>query len=149
MNCYVSGMIGLALLGGSIATLTVSKEQHNLLRNTLSEELDKKYEKISTQRRNHYIIGLLIGLFISYIIIKNTNIKNYYTKITLFFTITLATAIIFYMIMPKSDFMLNHLKTPEQNKRWLDIYKTMKNRYLLGFILGILAAIPLGNTFCK
>jgi uncharacterized protein YacL len=142
-------MIGLALLGGSIATLTVSKEQHNLLRNTLSEELDKKYEKIAKQRRNHYILGLLIGLFISYIVIKNTNIKNYFTRITLFFTITLGTAIIFYMIMPKSDYMLNHLKTPEQNKRWLDIYKTMKNRYLLGFILGILAAIPLGNTFCK
>jgi hypothetical protein len=53
------------------------------------------------------------------------------------------------MIMQKSDFMLNHLKTPEQNKRWLDIYKTMKNRYLLGFILGSIAAIPLGNTFCK
>ena len=149
MNCYASGMIGLALLGGIMATLTVSKEQHNLLRNTLSEELDKKYEKIATQRRNHYIVGLIIGLLISYIVIKNTNIKNHYTRITLFFTITLATAIIFYMIMPKSDFMLNHLKTPEQNKRWLDIYKTMKNRYLLGFILGILAAIPLGNTFCK
>ncbi len=149
MNCYASGMIGLALLGGSIATLTVSKEQHNLLRNTLSEELDKKYEKIATQRRNHYILGLIIGLFISYIVIKNTNIKNHFTRITLFFTITLGTAIIFYMIMPKSDYMLNHLKTPEQNKRWLDIYKTMKNRYLLGFILGILAAIPLGNTFCK
>jgi uncharacterized protein YacL len=149
MNCYVSGMLGLAFLGGSIATLTVSKEEHNLLRSTLSEELDKKYQKISNQRRNHYIVGLIIGLLISFIVIKNTNIKNHFTRVTLFFTITLATAIIFYMIMPKSDYMLNHLKTPEQNKRWLDIYKTMKNKYILGFILGILAAIPLANTFCK
>ena len=149
MNCYASGMIGLALLGGSVATLTVSKEQHNLLRKTLSEELDKKYEKIAHQRRNHYLIGLFIGLLISYFVVKNANIKNNFTRVTLFFTITLGTAILFYMIMPKSDYMLNHLKTPEQNKRWLDIYRTMRNRYLLGFILGVLAAIPLANTFCK
>lgn len=38
--------------------------------------------------------------------------------------------------MPKSDYMLNYLKTPEENKKWLDVYKTMKFRYFYGFIIG-------------
>jgi hypothetical protein len=52
------------------------------------------------------------------------------------------------MSMPKSDYMLNHLKTPEENRKWLQVYNTMKNRYYLGFLLGILAAIPLANVLC-
>jgi uncharacterized protein YacL len=149
MNCYLSGIIGLALLGGSILTLTVNKEQHNILRNVFSGDLANIYDKIATERRNHYIIGLLIGLFISFIVIKNMDTLNYFTRVTLFFAITLGTALIFYTIMPKSDYMLNYLKTPEENKKWLAVHKTMKTRYSIGLVLGFLSAIPLGNTFCQ
>jgi hypothetical protein len=45
--------------------------------------------------------------------------------------------------------MLNHLKTPEEIKAWLKIYKKMKRRYLFGFVLGLLSAIPISNSFCK
>lgn len=148
MNCYIFGLSGLALLGGSMATLTVSKEQHNVLRNVFSNELDKKYENISNERRNHYIIGLVMGIILSLIIVKNVSIVNYFKRVMLFLTITFATAIIFYSIMPKSDYMLNYLKTPEEISKWLDVYKTMKTRYFTGFILGLLAAIPISYISC-
>jgi hypothetical protein len=148
MNCYIFGLSGLALLGGSIATLTVSKEQHNLLKNVFSDELDKKYENISNERRNHYIIGLVMGIIISIIVVKNVVIENYFKRVMLFLTITFATAILFYSIMPKSDYMLNYLKTPEEINKWLEVYKTMKTRYFSGFILGLLAAIPISYISC-
>lgn len=148
MNCYLSGILGLALLSGSIATLTVSEEQHNILRKVFSNELDKKYENIINERRNHYIIGLLIGFVLSYIVLKTFQLSNYFTRMTLFLSITLGSAVIFYTVMPKSDYMLNYLKTPEENKKWLDVYKTMKTRYIVGLILGFLAAIPLAKLFC-
>jgi len=149
MDCYILGLLSLSLIGGSIATLSVSEEQHNILRNVFSDELDIKYENIITERRNHYILGLLFGMFITSMIIKRLSIPNTFTYISFFFSMTLGIAIIIYMLMPKSDYMLNYLKTNEENKKWLEIYKTMKSRYYIGFVLGALASIPLSNIFCK
>lgn len=149
MNCYYSGILGLALIGGSVSTLSVTEEQHEYLRNALSDDLDKIYDNIVVERRHHYIVGLVVGILLSILIVKNVSDLNYFSQVMLFFTITLGSALLFYMLMPKSDYMLNHLKTQEENKRWLEVYKYMKMRYFVGFSLGILAAIPLANAFCK
>jgi len=50
--------------------------------------------------------------------------------------------------MPKSDYMLNHLKTQEQNKAWLEVYKEMQQKYIKGFLLGCLSAIPISLILC-
>ncbi len=148
MDCYLSAILGLGLLGGSISTMTVNKDQHNTLKNVFSDDLAKKYDQIVTERRNHYLIGLVVGIILSIIIIKQTNTPNYFTRITLFLAITLGSAVLIYMILPKSDYMLNYLKTPEENQKWLEVYKTMKSRYYIGFILGIVGAVLLGSVYC-
>jgi len=149
MDCYLFGILGLALIGGSFGTLSVTQEQHNVLKNVFSNEFSKKYENIVIERRNHYLIGIVLGLCISYYVITNVPILNTFTRSSIFVTITLGTALIFYMMMPKSDYVLNHLKTPEENKKWLYVYENMKSRYFMGFVLGMLAAIPLSNALCK
>jgi fructose-specific phosphotransferase system IIC component len=148
MNCYHSGVLGLSLLGGAVATLSVTEEQHNVLRNVLPENLDMIYEQIIIERRNHYIFGLVLGGILAFLVIKNVKTVNRFHRISLFVAITLMTSVVFYLLMPKSDYMLNHMKTQEENKAWLEIYKTMKQRYIIGIILGALAAIPLANSFC-
>lgn len=148
MNCYVSGVLGVAMLGASLSTMSVTEEQHNLLRNTFSEDLDKIYGNIVIERRNHYVLGIVLGLALSYIVLQLVKINNRFHKMSLFVTITLMTAVVFYFLMPKSDYMLNHLKTEEQNKAWLEVYKTMKQRYFLGFLFGAVAAIPLSHALC-
>jgi uncharacterized protein YacL len=148
MNCYVSGILGTAMLAASISTMNVTKEQHDVLRKVLSDDLDKVYENIIAERRNHYIIGLVLGLALSYTVLKFLKISNRFHRMSLFVLITLVTGGLFYSLMPKSDYMLNHLKTEEENKRWLEVYKTMKQRYLIGFIFGALAAVPLANALC-
>lgn len=148
MNCYVLGITGLALLGGSISTLTVNEEQQNLLKKVLPDNLDKKYEAIIIERRNHYLIGLLIGLVLAFIVIRNVRLSNYFTRLALSLTIALGTAVIFYTIMPKSDSMRKHLKTPEEHKKWVEVCKYMKSRYITGGILGALAAIPISSIMC-
>ncbi len=67
---------------------------------------------------------------------------------SLFLAVTLLTTVMFYSLMPKSDYMLNHLKTEEENKAWLEVYKTMKQRYFVGLVVGALAAVPLANALC-
>jgi uncharacterized protein YacL len=148
MNCFLSGILGVGLLGASIATMTVSEEQRNFMHKALPDDLDKLYEKIVIERRNLYITGLVIGLVLSFIVVTLVKINNRFHKMSLFVAITLMTGMGYYSLMPKSDYMLNHLKTEQQNKAWLSVYKTMKHRHITGFFLGALAAIPLGYAMC-
>ncbi len=148
MNCIAAGVLGIAMLGASVSTMSVSEEQHNMLRKTFSDELDEIYGNIVVERRNQYVQGILLGVLIAYFVSLLVKVSNRFHKMSIFITITLMTAVVYYFLMPKSDYMLNHLKTPEQNKAWLEVYKTMKQRYFLGFVLGALAAVPLAYAMC-
>ncbi len=149
MNCYLSAALGVAMLGASVSTMTVTEEQHNKLRKLFSDELDEIFEKIVIERRNQYIQGLLLGVAIAFCISKLAKITNQFHKISLFVLVALMTAVVYYFLMPKSDYMLNHLKTQEENKAWLEVYKTMKQRYFLGFVFGALASVPFAYSLCN
>jgi hypothetical protein len=149
MNCNVSTLLGLGMLGATFSTMTVSQNQYNKFIDLLSPDLAKKYLDITHMRRDHYVQGIIIGLVLSYFILNKFPIANSFHKIILSFGITGLTSVLYYCLMPKNDYMLNHLKTPEEIKAWLNIYKTMKRRYLLGLIFGLLSAIPISNSFCK
>lgn len=148
MNCIVSGIVGLGLLGGSVLTMTVSEDEHLRLKATLSDDLDALYTKIAIERRNLYFQGLVLGLVLATAIAWKVKISNKFHKVSFMVAIILMVAFSYYSLMPKSDYMLNHLKTSEQNKAWLEIYKTMKQRYMMGVIGGALAAIPLSYAMC-
>lgn len=148
MNCIVSGIVGLGLLGGSVLTMTVSEEEHLRLKATLSDDLDALYTKIAIERRNLYFQGLVLGLVLATALAWKIKISNKFHKVSFMVAIILMVAFSYYSLMPKSDYMLNHLKTSEQNKAWLEIYKTMKQRYMMGVIGGALAAIPLSYAMC-
>lgn len=147
-TCFLSAAIGFALLGGSFATATVSQKQHDALRRVLSPELAQIYNKIANERRNLYIHGILIGVVLSAILLYRANIKNKYFRVSAFFAITLTTTVFYYLLMPKSDYMLNHLKTAAENKAWLSVYQTMKTRYLVGMLLGAAASIAFSFMLC-
>ncbi len=151
MNCYESALLGVGLLGASLYTSAVPKEDINKLRNVLDEKAVKAYDNISNERHSQYIQGLGLGLLL--VLLTNyfygNMITNSFHKATLFLLIMLAVSLFYYLLSPKSDYMLNHIDTPEENKAWLHVYKTMKQRYIIGFILGAVASIPLSNAFCN
>lgn len=149
MNCYTSSIIGIGMLGASFLTMTVGDNAKSGLINTLSPELADKYRDIVSERRNLYFQGLLIGLVLVYFLQKQISFKNMYHLAVFILAFVIPVSAIYYFWMPKSDYMVNHLKTVEQNKAWVDMYKTMKTRYTLGFILGSLAALPIAISFCK
>jgi ABC-type phosphate/phosphonate transport system permease subunit len=130
--------------------MTVSKTEHDKLKNVFSDELDKKYESIVAERSSQYLQGLLLGFLISAAVLyyAQQRIHNPFSRVMTFVAISLFTAMLYYMLMPKSDYMLNHLKTPEENKAWVEMYKTMQSRYRIGMILGALASIPIANAYC-
>jgi len=148
MSCYASGLLGIALLGVSFLTLSITQEQHDKLRQVLSDELDMIYDGIVRERRNHYLLGLLLGMLLSVVLLARNPSYSLGTRMAYFLAITLTTAVIVYSFLPKSDYMLNHLKGPEENRAWLEMYQTMKKRYMVGFLLGALAAIPIARAVC-
>jgi len=148
MNCYISGIIGIGLLTASFATMTISKEQTDYLKSILSEDIANKYISIIKERRNLYFQGLFIGLIFAFILMRLVKLSNTFHRITFSLAIVIFTSIIYYQLMPKSDYMLNYLKTKEEISAWLDIYKTMKYTHIYGFILGSIAAIPISYMLC-
>ena len=148
LYCYLAGILGLSLLGGSMGTLTVSKDKHMALVESLPADMVIKYEAIVKERRNHYIIGLVLGLILSFIVSKYVRISNYFYRLSLFVFITLGFSAVFYLLMPKSDYMKNHLKTDEEKQKFNEVGSLMKNRYIMGMALGVLAAVPLASVLC-
>lgn len=148
MNCYLSALIGIGLLCATFATMSVSENEHNKLRMIFSDQFDQIYNKIIIERRNQYFQGLLLGLVFSFVLLFFIKITNRFHRITFVLSITILTSVVYYLLMPKSDYMLNHLKSSEENKAWLNMYNSMKYRYLAGFLLGSLASIPISYAMC-
>jgi hypothetical protein len=150
MNCTISAIAGVGLLGAAAYTSMVPKEDVNRLRDMVSGDAALAYEKISKERATLYIVGLLIGLGVAYLVVflYGGRISNRFHRATTFTAITLFTGVTFYTVYPKSDYMLNHIKNDKEAKAWMEVYKTMKMRYIVGFFLGALAAVPLANAFC-
>ena len=150
MNCYLSAILGFGLLGASFYTSNSSDNQNSIYKQNLPPESIDIYEKIVNERATLYLEGLLLGFifvfFINYF--YSSNFNNNFHKITFFILVILLTGVVFYTLMPKSNYMLNYVSSNSESKAWLEMYKTMKYRYNIGFILGSLASIPLANSFC-
>ena len=144
----LSGILGVALLGGSIATMTVSRAQHEQLRQRFSGELADRYDQIVRERRNLYLQGLALGGLLALGTSQWMTFDSAFHRVSFFVAVMLLVTIVYYSVMPKSDYMLRHLKSAEENAAWLEMYTTMKQRYTWGALLGALAAIPLGYAWC-
>jgi hypothetical protein len=44
--------------------------------------------------------------------------------------------------------MLNHLDNQEQVNAWLEIYKHMKTRKLIGMLIGLIGYVLVGMAMC-
>jgi len=149
MDCYFFAIAGIALLSGSVMTLSISEKQRSKISKVFSKEIADKYERIVMERTAHYLIGLFMGFLLAFILIFTYDRPlSYFYHITFFLTITLGTALLVYFLMPKTDYIRNYLKTPKEVQEWNKIENEMLSRYILGFFLGILAAILFASVLC-
>lgn len=146
MVCSVSCMISTVFLIGMIYfyNMTDKSEIVKHYKSTLTSDLRNRYEKISEERKwisyYGYGLGLVFSLFVIYYSLK---IKKERLNNTSLVCIVVATSFItnalFYMVYPKSDWMLEHISNKDQVKAWLQMYKSMSFYYHIGLILGIVA----------
>jgi hypothetical protein len=103
----------------------------------LTGDLLDKYEKIKTERMNHFIIGLIVAIIVSlvyYLILSQTT--PLFEKINVAMLFILILPVVIYKLLPKSDYMLNHSQSDQDYKDWFNIYLCMKNRCSQGFLSG-------------
>jgi uncharacterized protein YacL len=121
-------------------------------KNSLPTDLQKRYDNISEERRRISIHGYILGLILSiFIIFYNLKIKGLHMKTTALVCVVMATCFLtnyfYYMLTPKSDWMLNHISNQQQTKAWLLMYREMSYNYHAGLVLGILATGILAFAF--
>lgn len=144
MKCAVAVVL---IVANIYLTLTADHSKDKFYR-TLSHELRSRYEAIIQERKLIYMKGFGLGMILSAVAISACGARKPVQMGCLAGAITLASTYLFYIIHPKSDYMVLYLNKVEQRTAWLKIYRSMQLKYHIGLVLGIGAAMALGYSVC-
>ena len=150
MFCKKSCLIAGAFIAASVfVCLRVDKQALNQpLMELLDDENKQRYMMIANERKMIFqgCFGFVLSLLALYVLNNNKFFKVTKLTNTCF---VLATSFIvnyfFYILHPKSDYMVVHLDDEDQRKAWLEIYRTMQYNYHLGFALGLVGMMFVGR----
>ena len=134
MNCVFSCTLAAVFIFSMLYMLIMVDKSSELVK-VLDPTQMEIYKKIVVERRNLMIVGYIIGLILSAVMTLYVNKRS--LQVCYAIIITYMTSYFYYTLMPKSDYMLLHLNS-DQNEAWLSVYLKMKNNYHLSFLLGML-----------
>jgi hypothetical protein len=153
--CSTSCLISIVFLVSMFYRLmTMNKDLYDQgFTSTLSHDQMNKYKNIIDERRNICIQGYLLGFFIAVLqIVGNVYMKKQkMSKMSMACIIASTVFVVqyfYYILSPKSDWILLHLDTAEQKEKWLSIYRSMQYNCHISVALGIVAAGALAYSFC-
>lgn len=149
MVCGITCIIAFVFLIANIYTILScanNKNEKQDFLNVLNDKQKVTYKNIINERKNIHFMGYGLGLLLSVvaIYIARNVLKsrlNNLSLICLVGSITFVTNYLFYILYPKSDYMLLHLTDKKQIEEWLKIYKQMQFKFHFGFVLGIIAVM--------
>lgn len=154
MVCIVSCMISIIFFISMIYFYNVTDKSIVVkqYKSSLSTDLQQRYEKISKERMNISYQGYVLGVIISLgIIFYNLKIKSVKMNNSSLICTVIATSFItnyfYYMLYPKTDWMLSHMNNKKEIKSWLLMYREMQFNYHMGLALGIIAVGILAFAF--
>lgn len=140
MPCCISCAISCIFIIGMIYFYNATDKSDivNQYKATLPTDLQQRYEKITSERKWISYQGYSLGLLLSFVILYNRGKMNTISLVCTVMATSFLTNYFYYMLSPKSDWMLNHLNE-DQSKAWLVMYRAMSYNYHVGIVFGILA----------
>ena len=161
--CATSCGIAATLIAG-MAYCTYMGNRTQLIQDymrTLTPDQQQTYAKIVEERRGIYLRGFGWGLLLSALML---GIHHQYLPMSRAVllcnvaAITLATNYFYYVLSPKSDWMVLHFKNKSDSANnnnnnhsdaanWLRVYRGMQVTYHVGLVLGIAGTVLLSNAF--
>jgi hypothetical protein len=137
-------MISAVFLIGMIYfyNMTDKSEIVKTYKEKLPTDLQLLYDKIAQERMTislyGYFYGFLLSLFLIYYNVKLKKEKmNTWAMVCLVMATCFIVNYFYYILSPKSDYILNHTNNSEQVKAWLQMYREMQYNYHMGIVLGI------------
>ena len=119
----------------------------------LKKSLDKKqkeiYENLSKERLRLYIQGLILGFVICVLYLYLFKNKVNTCNLCNCLVITFGVAALYYLIYPKTDYIINYIQDEQQRKLWLDVYRHMQLKYYGGISVGVIIYILLALFYKK
>ena len=153
MVCSYSCSISAVFIIGMIYFYNATCNNPTILqyKQQLSAEQQKTYEKIVHERLGISIKGYLLGIILSLLLIYYNYQKKHVRPASLVCMVvatSFLTNYFYYMVTPKTDWMLNHVESQAQTKAWLQMYRAMQYYYHFGLVLGILGIGVFAYAFC-
>jgi hypothetical protein len=155
MVCMSSCVVATVFIVAMIFTMYGSDKTQTVqnFAKLLTPQQNEIYRKIADERRRIYLVGFGLGLLLSFIFLlwnySRPRHLNRFSTICAVGAITFTVNYFYYMLSPKSDWMILHIDGDTQKKAWLNVYKLMQYNYHIGAVLGLIGALFIGNIFCK
>ncbi len=142
-GCVLTCAAAAAFFGGMlfVSLNPYSAEQLNHLMSLLTPDQMDVYKEVSRERMHIYLMGLVVGLLLGFIYLYHGVRQPGMARTCGFVFITMAVTYLFYLLYPKSKYMLTYLTTDEQRAAWLDVYRGMQYRHYMGMVLGVIAYV--------
>ena len=137
MACAISCMISAVFIIGMI--YFYNRTDKSKYKGKMSKDLQQRYDKIARERMTISVQGYVAGVVLSLLIIFYRGIKNPFSLVCTVMATCFLTNYFYYMLHPKSDWMLNHVGSQEEVQAWLQMYREMQYNYHAGLVLGIIA----------
>lgn len=144
MPCTITCFLALAII---VAMVIMTSMVHNdpsiqSYRKQLPDDIKTTYDEISAERARIYYTGYIVGFILSILVILLNRIvlKNKMptsAMVCLAIVVSTFVSYFYYILSPKSKYMVSVLKTESEKEAWLKIYKSMQYYYHLSFVLGI------------
>ena len=142
VTCFFALVIVVAMV---IMTLMVSNDTFiKNYRDQLPTDIQKEYDRIVAERQQIYFTGYLIGFVVAiFSIVFSINVLKQKIPVSAMvcLTVVISTVInyFYYILSPKSNYMIELLKTDQQRQEWFQTYKSMQYYYHFSFVLGAVA----------
>ena len=143
MVCSISCSISFVFIVGMIYFYNSTHNNQTVLqyKQQLNAQQRKAYDNIAKERLHISMQGYVLGFILSLVIIYY-NYQKKHLKPSSVVCLVLATSFLtnyfYYMLSPKSDWMLNHVESRQQTEAWLYMYRKMQYYYHAGLVLGII-----------
>ncbi len=141
MACTITCMISAVFILGMIYFYYKTENIVKRYKVNLSLDLQQRYTRIAKERRTlsyqGYVLGVVLSLFLFYNRIK-VNMRTFPLVCTVMATCFL-TQYFYYILHPKTDWMLTHMNTRKEVQSWLQMYREMQYHYHMGVVLGVIA----------
>jgi len=110
----------------------------------LSPELKQTYNDIREERTRIFYFGYILGFALAIVIIAyNTQIKNnkmsWQSMVCLTVSVAFITNYFYYILTPKTKWMLDSIDNKDEARAWLKMYKSMQTYYHGGLAFGVIA----------